>query len=216
MKETLDTSLTRSIATQSLADVLGAVSETTLDAALDSGLMREIPVIGMITGGLKAARDVKSALFLRKVAIFLKTIAEISDDERKEFIEEIEGHDKQHRFGESILLLLERAEDMKKPAFIARIIGAYIKGAISEKTAFRICSMIDRCYIQDLDLLRSFKNGTQGENSPIAESLQSVGFLSNGGFDGGTPSQNSGGVIYYLNEYGKLFVQYALDGNTQP
>ncbi|MCP5005719.1 MAG: hypothetical protein GY941_17555 [Planctomycetes bacterium] len=207
----MDTSLTRSVATQSLADVLGTVSETAIDAALDSGVLRDIPIIGTITGVLKAGSDIKSALFLRKVTIFLKTLSEISDEDRKKFIDEMKTPEQKHKFGEAILLLLERAEDMAKPKLIAKIINAHIMGHIEQTTAFRICAMIDRCYVQDLELLRNFTNGTQGRNTPVAETLLSVGFLSNGGFDGGSFSdEDSGGVVYNMNEYGKMFVEHAL------
>ncbi|MDU9047491.1 MAG: hypothetical protein Q3M30_01485 [Candidatus Electrothrix sp. Rat3] len=74
--------------------------------------------------------------------------------------------------------------------------------------------MIDRCYVQDLSLLETFTEGPQGNNSPIAETLLSVGFLSNGGLDGGTfDDEDSGGVIYNMNEYGKSLVQYALNND---
>ena len=110
------------------------------------------------------------------------------------------------------IALKQIAEDMAKPKLIAKIINAYIVGHINEATTFRIYSMIDRCYVQDLELLKNFRNGTQGKNTPVAETLLSVGFLSNGGLDGGTfDDEDSGGVIYNINEYGKLFVQYALN-----
>lgn len=211
MLGTIDTSLTRSIATQSLADVLGTVSETAIDAALESGPLRDIPIIGTIVGVMKTGRDIQSALFIRKVAFFLKTLSETSDEDRNRFIGEFDTPQKQHKFGEAILLLLERAEDMEKPKLIARIINAHICGNIDQNVAFRICAVIDRCYVNDLDLLKNFVNGTQRKNTPIAESLASVGFLSNGGFDGGViGEEDSGGVIYSLNKYGKIFVKYVL------
>jgi hypothetical protein len=145
------------------------------------------------------------------VTLFLKTLSEISDEDRKKFIDDMDSPEQKHKFGEIILLLLEKAEDMSKPILIAKIINAYILGRLEEAKAFRICSMINRCYVQDLELLKNFDDGTQGDNTPIAETLLSVGFLSNGGFDGGTFSDpNSGGVIYNMNEYGKLFLQFAL------
>ncbi len=214
MNDSLDTSLTHSVATQSLADILGVVSEITIDTALESGILRDIPFIGMVTGGLKAGSDINSALFLRKIAIFLKTLSEVSDEERKKFVDNMETPEQKHKFGETILLLLERAENMTKPKLIAKIINVYILGHIEEATAFRICSMIDRCYVQDLELLKNFSDGTQGDNTPIAETLLSVGFLSNGGLNGGSwgdeDDGDSSGVIYNMNEYGKMFVKYAL------
>jgi len=210
MNESIDTSLTRSVATPSLADVLGAISETALDSILESGALRDIPIIGLITGTLKAGNEIKTAIFIRKIIIFLKTLSETSAEDRQKFVDKHNTPEQQHKFGETILLLLERAENMEKPKLIAQIINAYILDQVNEHIAFRICSMIDRCYIQDLKLLRNFVDGVQGENTPIAETLLSVGFLSNGGFDGGTVEENSGGVIYTMNDYGRKFIEFTI------
>lgn len=214
MIESLDTSLVRSIATPSLADLFGDISEMAIDSVMESGALRDIPIIGMVTGVLKAGSDMRTALFLRKISIFLKTLSKTSDKDRQKFVDEMKEPGQKHKFGEAVLLLLERSENMIKPKLIAKIISACISGKIKEEAAFRICSMIDRCYVHDLEFLKNFKNGTQGENRLIAEALLSAGFLSNGGISGGTFDNGGGrddsGVIYTMNEYGELLVRYAL------
>ena len=75
----------------------------------------------------------------------------------------------------------------------------------------RLCAMINRCYTQDLGLLKDYVDDKQIQSGPITESLFSAGFLSISGIDGGDPQWTSGGSEYYLNEYGKLFKQFALN-----
>ncbi|MDU9047492.1 MAG: hypothetical protein Q3M30_01490 [Candidatus Electrothrix sp. Rat3] len=133
MNESIDISLTNSIATQSLADVLGTISETALDSALKAGTLRDIPIVGTFFGLLKAGSDIQSALFLRKILIFLKTLSEASDNDRRKFIDKMECPEQKHKFGEAILLLLERAEDMATPKLIAKIIGAYILDILAKQ-----------------------------------------------------------------------------------
>lgn len=154
MNDSLDISVTSSIANESLANLLGDISETAIDSALESGILRDIPVIGMLTGLMKSGRDIKRALFNRKVAIFLKELSSISIQDRQKFINQFDSKEKQHEFGQTVLLLLDRAEDMKKPHLIAKIIYAYILGKINESDAFRLCAMINRCYTQDLEFLK--------------------------------------------------------------
>lgn len=206
-----DTSLTRSIATESLANVLEKFSETALDSVLEAGILRDIPVIGVINGMMKAGRDIRELLFLRKIAIFLKEISNTSMENRNEFVEQLDRDGKQHEFGQAILTLLDRSEDMKKPELIAKLLSAHIKGRIDYSKAMRLCAIVSRCYTQDLVLLKKFEEGTQGENAPIAESLFSVGLLSHGGIDGGTWEGRDGGVIFVMNEYGRLFSEHALN-----
>ena len=130
MNNSFDISVTRSVANESLANLLGNISETVIDSALESGTLRDIPIIGMLTGAIKAGRDIKTGLFIRKVTIFFKELSNISIQDRQKFINQFDSEEKQHEFGQTILLLLDRAEDMKKPHLIAKIISAYILGQL--------------------------------------------------------------------------------------
>ena len=86
MNNSFDISVTRSVANESLATLLGDISETAIDSALESGALRDIPIIGMLTGVMKAGRDIKIALFIRKVTVFLKELSQIPIQDRQEFI----------------------------------------------------------------------------------------------------------------------------------
>ena len=154
--------------------------------------------------------QIKTALFIRKVTIFLKELSNISIQDRQKFTNQFDSEEKQHEFGQTILLLLDRAEDMKKPRLIAKIISAYILGKINESDAFRLCTMINRCYTQDLEVLRNYHNNKKVEPGPITQSLFSAGFLSNHEIERKDPEW-IGETGYYLNEYGELFKQFALN-----
>ena len=209
MNDSLDISVTSSIANESLANLLGDISETAIDLALESGTLRDIPVIGMLTGLMKAGRDIKTALFIRKVAIFLKKLSSISIQERQKFINQFDSKEKQHEFGQTVLLLLDRAEDMKKPHLIAKIICAYILGQINESDAFRLCAMINRCYTQDLEFLKNYYDSKKIEPGLVTQSLFLAGFLSNHDIERNDP-QWIGETGYYLNEYADLLIRIAL------
>jgi len=141
MSVPIDISITNSLTDESLTTLLGNISETAIDAALESGILRDIPIISILTGTVQVGRDIKTYLFIKKVLIFLKELSQISTEKRQEFIRQFNSKEKQHEFGQTILLLLERAEDMKKPHLIAKIICAYILGNINESDAFRLCGI---------------------------------------------------------------------------
>lgn len=213
MKDSPEITLISSIGTESLADLLSSVADTSLNSAIESGALQGIPFFSLLVGAMKAKRDVRDALFKRKVALFLKPISETPAHLRKRFTEEIVHSGKQHEFGQAVLLLLDKADNMEKTKIIGRLMSALILGDIDEPKTMRLCSIVNRCYVQDLELLRDFRTGTQGEQQPIAESLFSAGLLSNSGDTGGTigggPDED-GGIIYSLNEYGRLLVQHGL------
>ncbi len=210
MKHSIDKSLTRSLASESLAHSLATVADTALDAAIDSGALDGVPVIGILTGTMKAMRDMRETLFLRKIVLFLKQLSSVPIEERKRFVEQFEDEDERHKFGEAIMLIIERAEDMEKPKIVGRIVAAHILGHINHEVAMRLAKMVDRSYFEDLKYLKSFSHGTQGQMTPIAESLFSAGFLSNCGFNGGNAAGEGSGVVYGMNEYGRLLVTHGL------
>jgi hypothetical protein len=207
-----DKSLVRSLASDSLAEVLIDVADVSIDAVIESGSLDGIPIIGLFTRGMKAICDFRGTLFMRKVATFLQQVAVASPEDRHRFVETLDDENQQYRFGEAILLLLDRAEDMEKPRIIGRLVAAIAAGQIKRDIAMRLAYMVGRSYSPDLQFLREFGSGTQGENTPIAESLFSAGFLSNNGIvDGGNwELKGNGGGIYELNTYGELIVEFGL------
>ena len=88
---------------------------------------------------------------------------------------------------------------------------AHFRGKLEYAAAMRLVSIISRCYATDLEFLKPFRNGTQREMTPIAESLFAGGLLSQTGFDGGELGDPlSAGTTYALNEYGVLSIRHAL------
>lgn len=143
----------------------------------------------------------------------MESLSSASTADRTKFVQKLDDEKKLDEFGETIILLLERAEDMEKPHIIGKILRACIEGNIDYGKAMRLVAIVNRCYTQDLAHLVNFNNGVQ-ENTPVAESLFAAGLLSNGGLEGGTADGSGGGVIYYLNKYGELLLTYGLDGSV--
>ncbi|MDY0044650.1 MAG: hypothetical protein RBS82_08290 [Syntrophales bacterium] len=154
---------------------------------------------------------------MKKIAIFLSKISDASAEERKKFAARFENDEDCRRFGEAVLLLLERAEDMEKPRIIGRIMRVAVEGHIDLARAMRLSAIVDRCYLQDLDHLPKFEEGPKvAERKTVVEALQSVGLLSTAGFDGGDFSQKplKSGTIYVMNEYGEMLLKYGLSDDA--
>jgi len=202
-------SLPKSLANENLTDVLATIGDAGLDAIIDSGSLDGVPFLGILTGILKAKRSVENELYFRKIYRFLLSLESTSVEDRVKFVNELTRKGKMEEFGETILLLLERIDDIKKPSIIGNIMAAHISGHLAYDKAMRLAAIVNKCYSQDLGYLQQFREGTQGNMYYIADALFSVGLLANIGIDGGNAGDpNSGGAIYSLNEYGKLLVKY--------
>lgn len=209
MREPISLSLGRSIASDSLTVVSSGIADIAKDVTLDSNILDGIPIFGTLANLYKAGKDVRNYIFTRKVAYFLDNLSAASAPDRAKFVQKLSDEKKLDEFGETVILLLEHAEDMEKPRIIGRVLRACIEGNIDYGRAMRLVAIVNKCYTQDLAHLTNFVDGVQ-EDTPIAESLFAAGLISNGGLEGGTADGSAGGVVYYLNEYGELLVAYGL------
>jgi hypothetical protein len=182
----LGTSLTDSIRSDESIDALATIGDAGLDAAVSSGALDGVPILGIATGLWRAGREVRHELFVRKIIRFLSELNGLSPRQRREFVEGLEQSGKKEEFGETILLILERIDDTRKPAIIGRIMAAHVRGEITYDQGMRLAAIVGRAYSQDLDFLLRFQPGTQREMTPVADALFSAGVLRNAGMDGET------------------------------
>jgi hypothetical protein len=211
MTEKPGTSLWKSITSGKLTDVFAMTSDAALDAAA-SGALNGVPVVGLLAGMARAGRSVRDQLYLRKMILFLHNLKTTSQEKRDAFIASLADQKELERFGDTITLILEQNDDLRKPGIIGRVMAAHIEGHIEYAKAMRLAAIVNRAYAADLDYLKSFKPGVQAHSPDVAASLFSAGLLADAGTDGGTYGQDSsGGTLYEMNEYGGLLVQYGLD-----
>lgn len=187
-----------------------SVTSVYTDFAL--AIFSEVSEFSLIREALRIPGNVRDALFFKKVEKFIHEAGNVSDEERERFLLELEKTGKKEELGTALLLIIDRADEIAKPLYIGRIMAAHIRGEIGYDDALRLCYMISRSYTEDLKFLRGFSNGPQGDSKPLAESLASIGALSNDGLDGVRITQDSSGQINYsTNRLGDLLIKHALD-----
>lgn len=188
---------------------LPSISNSSKKFAL--ALLNEVPFFGIIQAAFESVRNIRDAVFMHKVNQFLYATGDISEKDKEEFLRKLESAGKKEELGTALLLLIEKADEIKKPLYIGRIMAAHMRGEIDYDTTLRLCYIISRSYTVDLKLLVGFQDGVQGDSETIADSLFSVGVLSNDGVDGGMiTEEGSSGTIYSVNEYGRLIAKHAL------
>lgn len=213
--EKVGTSLTKSIASDSL-DLVSSIGDVAIEAIDKGGLLDKIPIFGLLHGTWKALRHVPELLFERKVERMLAAVADNSTlDERRAFVDGIFADGKDEHFGETILMLIEKADEVEKPALIGRVMAAHIRGDLAHAAAFRICSMINRAYYPDLERLKEFRRGTGEADQFAFTGLAAVGLLTAIGDDGGDwvseDPATVGGTEYALNQFSVALVKYGFE-----
>jgi hypothetical protein len=201
------------ICRENLGSLLRDVAEVGFDTIVKEGVLRDIPVVGSFYNLCKIPGAIKQQQITNKIKEFLEDISNVSYEERRKFVEWINQNPKHKAVvGETLLLLIDREDSVKKPLITARLLEHCSLGNISYEKLRRLVFIVDRrVYMSDLNYLTSFTSGIQS-NPDIAASLQSAGLLNLEGMDGGNLDEpSSAGLIYELNDYGKMLLQYGLD-----
>jgi hypothetical protein len=111
----------------------------------------DIPILGSLVKLIKVGIGVREYLFLRKLAKFLLALNSIPDADRESFRERVDADPRfRDSVGEKLLLLLERADDLDKPALIGKAFGAFLQRRIDYDQFVRMAAGLDRALMADL------------------------------------------------------------------
>lgn len=206
--------LVQSITSSEFIDLMSSAADTSIDALVESGALDGIPIVGLFVGAVRAGRNIREGFLLHKLIHFLRETSELTPEERLSFQSQFQNDEKAEEFGGLVVVLLERADDLAKPVILGRLLVAYAKGMFSQEEFLRLARMVDRSFTDDLQLLKDFSTGLMTNREIQAQSLSSIGFLYEIGFDGGeygNPDSDSSGNLYQISPYGELLVQYGLE-----
>jgi hypothetical protein len=170
-------SLLRVLASQDAIESIAALAEVPLDRLISDGLVREIPVLSALVAMGRIGLQVRDALFVKKLARFLAPLARIRECDRARMLEALaQDASARRRTGEHLILLIERQADLEKPAILASVFEAYLRGAFDWIRFKELASAIDACFVDDPKLLAQVP-AEWGQHYPAATRLMSAGLL---------------------------------------
>lgn len=102
--------------------VVGDIGEVIIDAAMDDGIFKDIPVIGAIVGAGKCIKNVSDVLFTKKLIAFLFELRDTDVHEREKAIAKWESDEKYRiRVGEVLLNMINRCDDTQKAKWLSQL-----------------------------------------------------------------------------------------------
>ena len=156
-------SLLNSVAYDNLLQIGSNSAEIALDSILESGLVKEIPILGTLYKIGKTGLAIKERIFAKKIYQFLYEIKDLSPTKRADFVIELEQHEKgRQKAGETLLILLDRLNHLEKSKIIGKLLKAKILEKIDLETFLRLSNAVADVYIDDLPKLKSYIK----ENNP--------------------------------------------------
>ncbi|AZD34662.1 hypothetical protein C4K22_1909 [Pseudomonas chlororaphis subsp. aurantiaca] len=117
---------------KALKEVAGDVpvseyAELMLDAILEEGVLKEIPVFSIGNSVLKIVNRVKAKKFKKKVEEFSKSAGGFTKEEMTSFFEGLEEEDKQEEFLSELIDVVERTDSEQKAKIMGGIFRRLIK-----------------------------------------------------------------------------------------
>jgi hypothetical protein len=141
-----------------LIDGLGDLAEAGLDAAPIDVIIDEIPVIKTLAGIYRAGMVIREGLYAKKLLEFFRAAAKSSGPSKKEKEQALinfGGEENRQRLGQTLMLLLDKADDMCKPRLHGHVIGCLLNGELTYSEAMTLCAIVDRIILEDLKFLVS-------------------------------------------------------------
>ncbi|OKP78243.1 hypothetical protein A3844_29085 [Paenibacillus helianthi] len=128
-----------------------SVGEAGLDQAYDNGLIKSIPVLRTIADTLELIDSIRNRHLFIKLGLFFEELYNIPLEDRRRFIEK---HTKnQKKLSQQILVYLDRQEAKEKAKILAKVFSAFLYEKIDSATFARLCSILDKVVIEDLNIL---------------------------------------------------------------
>lgn len=211
-KPSIGKALVRTVAGDQLGDAIFELAEGVLHHNLAEGVLKDLPIVGPIVKLARAGQSISDELFLRKLERFLGCLSSVSIEDRKRLLEQYpDSSDEQRVLGENLLLVLERLDDVKKPAILARFFSAYIKFEIDYVTFTRLARALEKFNMELLpNLVWYYKRSNSSVNTPedIVHELSLAGLITVGLAGSGT----FGGAAGYRNSsLGDTFLALGFD-----
>lgn len=187
-------------------------SELVIDSALDSGVIKDIPVLGSVYKVYSIGSTIRANLFQKQIYAFLYELKNLEPKRRDRLMKKLEsksGFDQS--LGEELIIMLDRFANIRKSSIYARLFQQLLFENIDVETFNRFAHILNQIFEGDINNLMTFYNGEEISNHAQI-SLENIGLIkierrsakflkSIGGFNG---------RIYEKakpNELGELFVE---------
>jgi hypothetical protein len=185
------------------------LSEKCVEILLEDGVLKEVPVIKSVIAFYKTWQAVHDQLFLRKIAGFVSACPKFTESERKKFLEEdLQNPKATKQLGDALVLILDKLDDLEKPAMLAKLFTAYVRGHIDYPSFRRLAAGIGSAFVGDLRSICVEPLPPETNCDQFWASLEPSGFALTGG---GRSRGNAIGTRTDISTLGRLFRKCMLE-----
>lgn len=144
--------------TEEVSGLVGEYAELGLDALVEDGLFKDVPVISTITAVYRIGKSIRERHHIAKLISFLNEINKgiANEEKREQYREKFTSNEKfRNQELEYILILTDRYIGFDKPQMLAKLYLAYLDGKIIWEEFIMYAEVIDRFLLLDCRTLVS-------------------------------------------------------------
>jgi hypothetical protein len=184
--------------------------QKSLDTILQNPVLNEIPIIKSIVAISKTWQAVKDQLFLRKVTGFVLACPKFSESEKNKFLQEhSKSAEAMQQLGDALVLVLKRLDDLEKPAMLAKMFAAFVRGCIDYADFRGLAAGIGTAFVGDLKKICSNPLPPESKTDAFWGVLEPSGFAATGGGVSRIPTAI--GTRTDITQLGRLFQKCMLE-----
>jgi hypothetical protein len=203
MPDDLGISVLKSACTSEAKDLALEWTEIGFDALLEEGFLKDAPILGSIVKLCALSKTIRDRLFLRKVYGFLRACPTFTEAEKRAFADEhLRDPKRSRRLGDAIVLLIDRLDDLEKPAMLAKMFAALVRKHIDYASFRRLAAGIERAFVDDLISIVTKPWPAEAIPEEFLALLEPSGFVFTGG---GVTRGGAFGTRTDISPLGRLF-----------
>ena len=154
----LSNSLTETIKSSELTKVSGDLIEVGIDSILKNGLLKDIPVISVLSGMWNTGVAIRDYRFINKLLLFLHESSKLPLEKRLQLIEDLEDSDFQKEAGEKLIAIIDNLESSSKAILMGKLLNLFGQKVITKEEFWRVSFIIEKLPSSDILALKDWKN----------------------------------------------------------
>lgn len=200
-----DLSLIETLMNSDLASVSKDIAEIAIDGVLKDGLLKDLPIVSTLLATYNVGKSVKDNLFTKKLLKFLYGVTEISSEDRAKVINMLDSDP--DAVGEMLILSIERMDDMRKPALLAKAFSLLAESKITTTDFFELKAIIDKIELSNIEeIIKFYEDFLYCPNELASYLLQTkMAIISDIGI------MDSAHPLFTSTNIGTIFITYVLE-----
>ena len=182
-------------------DAVIGIGEVGLDSFIESGLAKEVPIIGTLVKLSEFGFHLSDYMFMKKLQRFCSQLSKESDEQREAFFKEINSDSKlQEKVNENLIMLISASDDIDKSALLGKIFGSYLKREITYDLFMKFSTSVNSLNASQISILRSLNSKQIPIDAGNIMASHGMAIISI------PTTTGSSSPLYFLNGDGKSFV----------